>query len=374
VVRLLGGQIQAELFLFDPNREILTPAYLSFPSLEPNGNDQGKIDFHLEKGIMGWIAERNEKPIVQQKKIEPIHLGPFSSKGAALCVPIFDKPREMMGFICLKTSEKRAFPKRYYLILEALAARIGWVLRNKQTQEQLINSATLNAFGVLGSEFLHQAKAPLGAIVRESKNALANNPLDTNIKENIKNIVTISESLFDESIRLLKKINETRQPIGILNIIENLNETYTQKADKISIEYETDQLASLPDILVGKEQLSGIFRELFQNAINSSKTHPVRVSLIGKLFKKENEFWLEIRIRDFGCGIAQDRLAKIFELGYTAKTVPETAKGLGLWWVKTIVECRLFGKIRATSQLNSGTEFIIEFPCYKGFPCLEAYD
>ena len=61
---------------------------------------------------------------------------------------------------------------------------------------------------------------------------------------------------------------------------------------------------------------------------------------------------------DTGCGIAADRLGKVFEDFVTTK---RRGLGLGLAISKKIVE-QLGGQISVASEVGKGTTFVLEFP------------
>jgi hypothetical protein len=65
-----------------------------------------------------------------------------------------------------------------------------------------------------------------------------------------------------------------------------------------------------------------------------------------------------VRIRDNGCGIADDKLGKIFNPFYTSK---ETGTGLGLGVAKKVIDSHR-GTIQVHSTVAVGTEFILEIP------------
>jgi nitrogen fixation/metabolism regulation signal transduction histidine kinase len=65
-----------------------------------------------------------------------------------------------------------------------------------------------------------------------------------------------------------------------------------------------------------------------------------------------------VRIRDNGCGIADDKLGKIFNPFYTSK---ETGTGLGLGVAKKVIDSHR-GTIQVHSTVGVATEFIIEIP------------
>jgi len=99
--------------------------------------------------------------------------------------------------------------------------------------------------------------------------------------------------------------------------------------------------------------LGRVYRNLIINAIQATapggevvvSTEPV-------------EDAVRVHVRDTGCGIPPDRLAAIFEDFVTTK---RRGLGLGLAISKKIVE-QLGGRISVTSEVGTGTTFVLEFP------------
>ena len=65
-----------------------------------------------------------------------------------------------------------------------------------------------------------------------------------------------------------------------------------------------------------------------------------------------------------GCGIPEDKLAKIYDPFYTSKPVGK-GTGLGLSVVSGIMEAHK-GKIDVVSKIGQGTSFIISLPLALG--------
>ena len=65
-----------------------------------------------------------------------------------------------------------------------------------------------------------------------------------------------------------------------------------------------------------------------------------------------------VRIRDNGCGIADDKIAKIFNPFYTSKT---NGTGLGLGVAKKVIDSHR-GTIEVHSKVGQGTEFVLAIP------------
>jgi signal transduction histidine kinase len=73
--------------------------------------------------------------------------------------------------------------------------------------------------------------------------------------------------------------------------------------------------------------------------------------------------YVEIRVRDTGCGIPDEIKGKIFEPFFTTKQVG-SGMGLGLWICYQIVVEGHEGKIEVESDIGVGTEFVITLPIH----------
>jgi len=69
---------------------------------------------------------------------------------------------------------------------------------------------------------------------------------------------------------------------------------------------------------------------------------------------------VELRVRDTGCGISPDNIAKIFEPFFSTKE-DQHRTGLGLAIAKNIID-QHGGTIKVNSVPGTGTEFVVSFP------------
>lgn len=102
-----------------------------------------------------------------------------------------------------------------------------------------------------------------------------------------------------------------------------------------------------------RSQLKRVFLNLILNAIEASSSgKEVHVSLQ----HQDHEVW--VRIKDYGCGIPEEILPKVFDPYFTTK---EDGTGLGLSLSKRIVE-RHGGSMGISSRVGSGTEVWVRLP------------
>ncbi|WP_163192827.1 PAS domain-containing sensor histidine kinase [Clostridium thermarum] len=113
------------------------------------------------------------------------------------------------------------------------------------------------------------------------------------------------------------------------------------------------------EMVVDRDLLERMLLNLLSNAVKfSNKSDNIEVNL----FNKENG--IELRVRDYGIGIPEDRLDDIFDKFKQVDKSLRRAKegsGLGLALVKSIVDIHR-GSIKIQSVLNRGSTIIIYIP------------
>ena len=105
------------------------------------------------------------------------------------------------------------------------------------------------------------------------------------------------------------------------------------------------------------DKLRQVFSNIIDNAIDAmeSTTGERRLEFA---IQNNGAGMAAVRIRDNGCGIADDKIAKIFNPFYTSKT---NGTGLGLGVAKKVIDSHR-GTIEVHSKVGQGTEFVLAIP------------
>jgi signal transduction histidine kinase len=178
-----------------------------------------------------------------------------------------------------------------------------------------------------------------------------------------------------DSDRLLNTVEQvllassTREKKHLLNIVElNLTELLGESVERIKTRYNLEESAisfaqSENEIKVSGDanELRAVFTNLLDNAVKYSGKE-VKVLLA---VKNLNQKFVVVRIKDFGIGMPQSELKRIFRRFYRVPNLPTQKKkgtGLGLFIVHSIIKNH-GGRIFAESKgEGKGSTFIVQLP------------
>lgn len=171
------------------------------------------------------------------------------------------------------------------------------------------------------------------------------------------------EKVLQVSLFERDKSNLTFKEVDVNDMLETVVATFKLKVENFDGRIETDLSAKRADITADEMHLTNVFFNLMDNAV---KYRSERDLLLHVRTWNEKEH-LMISISDNGVGIKKENLKKIFERFYrvpTGNVHDVKGFGLGLAYVLKIVQNHN-GTIRAESEVNMGTKFIISLPLIK---------
>lgn len=163
-------------------------------------------------------------------------------------------------------------------------------------------------------------------------------------------------SLFDKQRTTLKM-----KEVDINDIIVNVANTHVLKVEKFDGKLDIDLEADNTTVSIDEMHFTNVLFNLLDNALKYKKEDIPPILMI----RTRNEgSKIIISIEDNGIGMRKEDVKKIFDRFYrvtTGNLHDVKGFGLGLAYVKKIVT-DLNGTIRAESELNKGTKFIISLP------------
>lgn len=232
--------------------------------------------------------------------------------------------------------------------------------REKITTDLLQRNKALEQFTYIIS---HNLRAPVANIIGLAALVDSMEIQNTEVGAIIKNVGRSANKLdevisdLNQVLQVNKAINENIDLILLPELIEDIKQSINHLIEKehviITCDFgENSQMRSL------KSFMYSIFYNLIQNSI---KYHNPGIKPVINISTNVQDGKLQIIYKDNGRGIDTSKYAnEIFGLYKRFDTSVE-GKGMGLFMVKMQVES-LGGSIAVKSELNKGTEFILEFP------------
>ena len=139
--------------------------------------------------------------------------------------------------------------------------------------------------------------------------------------------------------------------VNICDVLQSVTNLFQQNTDCEIILTAPESLLIMAD----KEQCLRIFTNLLKNAEQSIPENRKGKIEVFAFADKNN---VTIKVKDNGCGIAEELTHRLFTPNFTTKT---TGTGLGLAMVKNSV-VSFKGTITFETDINFGTTFILMFP------------
>jgi C4-dicarboxylate-specific signal transduction histidine kinase len=189
----------------------------------------------------------------------------------------------------------------------------------QEAQAHVLHQEKMAAFGLLAAGIAHEVGNPLTAI----------------------------SSMVRELVNFSRPASTTRTRVAVADIIEealNIAKYYKRTGDRI---LHREAPADLPVVYGVRDQLVQIVLNLVLNAIDATRQAGQVEPRIDVQARAENGF-VEVLVRDNGCGIAPEHADRLFQPYFTTK---RHGTGLGLFVTRKLIE-EHDGSV--THQINEG--------------------
>ncbi|MCC5942231.1 MAG: response regulator, partial [Balneolaceae bacterium] len=261
-----------------------------------------------------------------------------------------------------------------FLFLSAIYLLRRYELNRFNLKNQLkiekVETDSLRNLNQLKSHFFanisHEFRTPLTLIMGQAETLLQ---LEENRKKkekllsvnsNAERLLVLINQLLDLSKMEAGKLTLTTKQQNVVSFLKNLLFSFEShaEANQIQLNFFSSRVVIPMDF--DTQKMEQVFLNLFSNALKFTESGgriDVSVDTPGTGI-------IEIRIKDTGIGIPDDRLPYIFDRFYQAdlsSTRKYEGTGIGLSLVHELVELHR-GSIRVFSEPGAGTEFVIQFP------------
>lgn len=249
-----------------------------------------------------------------------------------------------------------------------------------EVKDALNRSERLAALGLLASSVAHEVGTPLHSIAWQVQ-SLAEDP---HVTPDMRKTIEMIDAELNRVVRIIKeKLSLTRQPqrpyapLRLDELAQSvatlMHPSFVGKAVVLKSDLGTDA----PPVLGDVEQLRQVLVNLLTNALAATKSGDEVAIILGRraatLAELEErrrasytlaETMVTLTVRDTGCGMPEDTLAKVLEPFFTTKAIGD-GTGLGLFLSREIVVSH-GGSLTIESVIGEGTMVVIALPSLNG--------
>lgn len=230
------------------------------------------------------------------------------------------------------------------------------VQENIKLHQELVKHDRAKASATLAASTVHEIKNPL-ATIKTFIDFLPERHADKNFINNFMRLVAPQIEKINFTVQQLLDFSKPAIPnlrqVKIYKVLDETLELLSNDFIKHKIKSQTQFSDDNAMVSADPNQLKQVFLNLFLNSIDAM---PQGGNLLvsGKTYNDS----VEVYIQDTGHGISKENLKRIFQPFFTTKS---NGTGLGLSVVHDILEQHK-ATIRAESEIDKGTKFIIKFP------------
>ena len=239
-----------------------------------------------------------------------------------------------------------------------------WQRRVELLEEQLRQAQQLMTLGELTGTTTHEFNNILMTIINYAKLGLRNKdePSRTKAFDKILTAANRAAKITKTILAAATNRKQKFEPTNFAVLVDDSLLLLEKEMNKYRIAIEKSFADPMPEIMGDGNQILQVVLNLL---INARQAMPGGGRLLLKMSYDEENEMIDFVVRDFGCGIPQDKLPRIFEPSYTTKSGPDESgkggTGLGLANCKTIIEQHQ-GLIRVESTEGKGTAFTVKLP------------
>jgi PAS domain S-box-containing protein len=268
------------------------------------------------------------------------------------CQPVKDDKGNFLGF----RASNRDITDRKWIQEE--------IRRNREELAHVMRVATL---GELAASVAHEINQPLTAIL---SNAQAANRFLNRDKPDAEEVHEILSDIISDAKRagevirrlrnLFRRAEIERKSFDVTRLIDDTLAFIKSEAIIRNVSIKMEPNKTLPLVIGDQVQLQQIILNLIMNASEAMADLEVDLRKVIITPEREDEKNVKIAIRDFGIGIDENRIDRIFEPFYTTK---REGIGMGLSVSKSIIEAH-GGQLWAENNPDGGTTFYFTLPIH----------
>ncbi len=247
-------------------------------------------------------------------------------------------------------------------------------------ERRLLEGQKLESIGVLAGGIAHDFNNLLTGIIGNANLATLDLPANAPASQNLKQIEQASLRAAELCQQILAYAGKGRfvmHPVELGSLVTNtvpLLQASISKRAKLRFDLQP----SLPAVLSDPTQMRQIIMNLVINASEALSDRDGEIAITTSLVRPNADWFdhaalappdtnldfIRLEVRDTGCGMSEETIARIFEPFFTTKF---TGRGLGLAAVLGIIRSHNGGLI-VRSTIDQGSSFTLYFPAASSQP------
>ncbi|PTY02509.1 hypothetical protein DB347_24205 [Opitutaceae bacterium EW11] len=245
-------------------------------------------------------------------------------------------------------------------------------------ERRLLEGQKLESIGVLAGGIAHDFNNLLTGIIGNANLAALELPSASKVQGNLKQIEVASQRAAELCQQMLAYAGKGRfvvQRIEFGHLVETTVPLLRASISKRA-HLKFELTPGVPAILADPTQMRQIVMNLVLNASEALGEQDGEITISTKILKPTEEYlvgavlappelgndFVVLEVRDTGCGMTQETIAKIFDPFFTTKFA---GRGLGLAAVLGIIRSHK-GALKVTSKPGVGSTFTLLFPVVPG--------
>ncbi|MDA3930981.1 MAG: response regulator [Prolixibacteraceae bacterium] len=251
---------------------------------------------------------------------------------------------------------------------EILNQRDELILLNNKVKD--INQQQLRFFTNISHEFrtpLTLIISPLERLLDKFKNDQETGNIVKIINRNANRLLMLINQLLE-----IRKIETGNQELQVeltdtKSFLQEICASFQTLATKNNITF-TNKIEVNNVAWIDKEKMENVMYNLLSNAFKFTPEQK-NITLTATNFKRNENDFLKISIKDEGIGIPEKEIGKLYDRFYQvteSKSHVNRGTGIGLSLVKSLLDI-MYGTIHVESKPGEGSTFIIQIPVNKQF-------
>jgi len=230
-------------------------------------------------------------------------------------------------------------------------------------KEQLARAQKQTALGELVGTTTHEFNNVLMTIINYAKLGLRHPDGDTAVRsfEKILSAANRAARITNGILGFARNRTAALEATDLVKIVDDTLMLLEREMTKYRVQVER-KIQDVPSAMVNTNQIQQV---LLNVLINARQAMPQGGRIYVSLSHEPTSEFIDLTVRDTGCGMTPETLRRIFEPYYTTKQGPDDSgkggTGLGLSMCRDIIEAHR-GKIRVESAPGKGTAFTLRLP------------